>query len=248
MTTKISFNNIEKVYSTGAGKFSALSPLSLTFNAGDFIGLIGHSGSGKSTLLNLLSGIDHPTNGKAIIEGQDIGKLSEGKLATFRGINIGIVFQFFQLVPTLTVLENVVLAMDLVSVIPKRLRKDRALMLLEQTGVRRHYDKYPAKLSGGEQQRVAIARALANDPKILVADEPTGNLDSENSELIMSIFEECANAGCLVIIATHEQEHQSRFSRVLTLGDGILQNDTLKPTFNTNGSDNSLKKRLAHVS
>jgi len=248
MTTNISFNNIEKVYNTGAGKFSALSPLTLTLNAGDFIGLIGHSGSGKSTLLNLLSGIDHPSHGKAIIAGQDIGELSEGKLATFRGKNIGIVFQFFQLVPTLTVLENVILAMDLVNVIPKYSRKDRALMLLEQTGVKRHYDKYPATLSGGEQQRVAIARALANDPKILVADEPTGNLDSENSETIMSIFEECAKAGCLVIIATHEQEHQARFSRVLTLGDGILQNDTQYPITNTHRSDKLLKEGLCHAS
>ncbi len=199
--------------------------LDLNLDAGEFVGLVGPSGSGKSTLLNLLSGIDHPSGGQVTVAGQTLYDLSESRLADFRGQNIGIVFQFFQLVPTLTVLENLILAMDLVGSIPKGSRRIRALDLLEQMGVRRHKDKLPAKLSGGEQQRVAIARALANDPQILIADEPTGNLDSENSDMISQLFEDCANDGRLVVVATHETRGLDRFSRVVALADGMVEKD-----------------------
>ena len=221
------FEDVGKCYDTGAGRFNALLPLDLTFRAGEFVGLVGPSGSGKSTLLNLLGGIDHPSSGRVTIAGTTISELSESELAEFRGNNIGIVFQFFQLVPTLTVLENVILAMDFVGTIPRNQRSERALALLDQMGIKRHSDKLPAKLSGGEQQRVAIARALANDPPILIADEPTGNLDSENSDTITSLFAECAKAGRLVIVATHETQKLDHFSRIIALRDGALDLDTV---------------------
>jgi putative ABC transport system ATP-binding protein len=225
MPRTVALENVSKSYTTGAGRFDALLPLDLHFDAGEFVGLVGPSGSGKSTLLNLLSGIDHPSSGQVTVAGQALYDLSESRLADFRGRNIGIVFQFFQLVPTLTVLENVILAMDLVGSIPKGSRRTRALELLEQMGVRRHKDKLPAKLSGGEQQRVAIARALANDPQILIADEPTGNLDSENSDMITQLFEDCASDGRLVVVATHETRGLDRFSRVVALADGMVENN-----------------------
>ena len=224
MTTVV-FEDVGKCYDTGAGQFNALQPLDLTFRAGEFVGLVGPSGSGKSTLLNLLGGIDHPSSGRVTIAGATLSELSESALADFRGNNIGIVFQFFQLVPTLTVLENVILAMDFVGTIPRNQRSQRAQDLLDQMGIRRHGDKLPAKLSGGEQQRVAIARALANDPPILIADEPTGNLDSENSDKITSLFAECAAAGRLVIVATHETQKLDHFSRIIALKDGSLDLD-----------------------
>ncbi len=225
MPTVVALESVSKSYTTGAGRFDALLPLDLNLDAGEFVGLVGPSGSGKSTLLNLLSGIDHPSGGQVTVAGQTLYDLSESRLADFRGQNIGIVFQFFQLVPTLTVLENLILAMDLVGSIPKGSRRIRALDLLEQMGVRRHKDKLPAKLSGGEQQRVAIARALANDPQILIADEPTGNLDSENSDMISQLFEDCANDGRLVVVATHETRGLDRFSRVVALADGMVEKD-----------------------
>lgn len=221
----IELNQVSKTYETGAGRFDALRELSLEMANGEFVGLIGPSGSGKSTLLNLISGIDHPSSGDIRVHGERLGSLSETKLAGFRGEKIGFVFQFFQLVPTLTVFENVMLAMDLVGTIPKSERRQRTSDLLEQMGVLRHKDKMPALLSGGEQQRVAVTRALANDPPILVADEPTGNLDCENSDRMMDLFESCADDGRLVVIATHDAGRLDRFSRVLTLRDGALIND-----------------------
>jgi putative ABC transport system ATP-binding protein len=222
MNTAVRLHNASKTYLTGAGRFDALLPLDLGFEPGEFVGLVGPSGSGKSTLLNLLSGVDLPTSGEVIVSGERLDRLSESALARFRGRHIGIVFQFFQLIPTLSVQENVVLAMDLVGTLPRGTRPSRARELLERVGVGRHRDKLPAQLSGGEQQRVAIARALANDPSILVADEPTGNLDSENSEMITDLFEQCAREGRLVVVATHERRGRERFSRLITLADGAL--------------------------
>ena len=221
----IELKQVSKTYDTGAGRFDALRELSLDMQHGEFVGLVGPSGSGKSTLLNLISGIDHPSSGDIKVDGERLGSLSETRLAGFRGKKIGFVFQFFQLVPTLTVFENVMLAMDLVGTIPRSERRQRTSDLLEQMGVLRHKDKMPARLSGGEQQRVAVARALANDPPILVADEPTGNLDCENSDRMMALFEKCADDGRLVVIATHDAGRLDRFSRVLTLSDGALIKD-----------------------
>jgi putative ABC transport system ATP-binding protein len=221
----IELKQATKSYDTGAGRFDALKSLSLAMMSGEFVGLVGPSGSGKSTLLNLVSGLDHPSSGEIRVAGERLGDLSETELARFRGKKIGFVFQFFQLVPTLTVLENILLSMDLVGAIGRAERRGRALDLLDRVGVQIHRDKMPSRLSGGEQQRVAIARALANDPPILVADEPTGNLDSENGDRMMDLFTSCAADGRLVIVATHDRARLHRFSRVLTLRDGTLVAD-----------------------
>jgi putative ABC transport system ATP-binding protein len=173
----------------------------------------------------MLTGIDHPDKGTAIINGAQVHTLTESKLATWRGANIGIVFQFFQLIPTLSILENILLAMDFVDVIPRQERTPRARRLLELVGIEKHAHKLPATLSGGEQQRAAIARALANDPPILVADEPTGNLDSKNAREIHTLFRQFAQNGKTVIVVTHEDVSASGYDRIITLRDGTLVND-----------------------
>jgi putative ABC transport system ATP-binding protein len=225
MNYQISLLAAGKSYQSPAGSVRALAPISLDFESGEFVGLVGRSGSGKSTLLNLIAGIDHPSEGEILLNGDNISALSESQLARFRGKNIGIVFQFFNLIPTMSVLENVLLAMDLVNHIPRQERHERALDLLAQVSLNKHLHKFPSQLSGGEQQRVAIARALANDPPIVIADEPTGNLDSSNSEMIIRLFETCAEAGRTVIIATHENSNFERFNRLIQLGDGELLAD-----------------------
>src|SRR5688572_14709729 len=174
----ISLNQVSKTYETPAGKFNALRSIDLHIEPGVFVGVVGKSGSGKSTLLNMVAGIDRPTSGSVAVAGTAIHGLSENKLAVWRGRNVGFVFQFFQLLPTLTAAENVMLPMDFSGSIPFRERRKRAVALLDRVGVGSHADKLPATLSGGEQQRVAIARALANEPPLVLADEPTGNLDS----------------------------------------------------------------------
>lgn len=221
----IELQKISKTY-RGAGEgFTALNQINLQFSSGEFAAIVGKSGSGKSTLLNMLTGIDHPSSGKVVINSTDVHTLGESELASWRGRNIGIVFQFFQLIPTLTVLENVLLAMDLVSVIPKHERRQRAEMLLKQVGIGQQDYKLPSALSGGEQQRAAIARALANNPPILVADEPTGNLDSHTTEVVQNLFRELVDAGKTVIVVTHDHSVSARFERVVTLKDGMVESD-----------------------
>jgi ABC-type lipoprotein export system ATPase subunit len=211
-----------RTYQQSAVETIALRPLSLTLEAGEFVAVTGASGSGKSTLLNLISGVDRPTTGTVAVDGMVLNGLSEDRLARFRGTKIGIVFQFFELIQTLTALENILLAMDLVAVIPKEVRRERAMGLLDRMGLAGHAKKLPSRLSGGEQQRAAVARALANDPAVLVADEPTGNLDQRNGELVTTLFEQCVADGRTVIIATHEYRDLSRYHRVLRLADGML--------------------------
>lgn len=221
----ISLNSAGKSYKTPASTFTALQPIDLAISKGEFVAITGPSGSGKSTLLNLVGGIDVPSSGDVVVAEQSIANLNESRLAAFRGKHIGIVFQFFQLIPTLTALENVVLAMDLVNGIPRKSRKSRAGELLDSVGLFDHRDKLPATLSGGEQQRVAIARALANDPPILLADEPTGNLDSKNSELVNEIFADCARDSRTILVATHETGGLQQYSRHIQLADGALVAD-----------------------
>jgi len=221
--TWIELSEASKTYVGGARRFTALEPVDLTIGEGEHVALTGRSGSGKSTLLHLMGGIDRPSGGRVCLFGTDLGSLGESALARLRGERVGFVFQFFQLIPTLTALENVVLAMDLVGRIPRADRRPRASELLERMGVAAHAGKLPAQLSGGEQQRVAIARALANDPPVLLADEPTGNLDSQNGELVHRIFGQCAAEGRTVIVATHERDGLGRYSRVLELTDGALR-------------------------
>ncbi len=216
---------VTKTYPGADGGFTALKNVDLEFSAGEYLAIVGKSGSGKSTLLNMLTGIDHPSKGTVVINGTDVHTLGESALASWRGKNVGIVFQFFQLIPTLTVLENLLLAMDFVKVIPKNERQHRAEKLLEQMGIAQHGRKLPSALSGGEQQRAAIARALANDPPIVIADEPTGNLDSQTTEVIQSLFKQLADTGKTVIVVTHDQTAIAKFGRVVTLKDGLVDSD-----------------------
>lgn len=218
----ISLNHISKTYETPAGKFAALKEIDLEIRSGEFVGVVGKSGSGKSTLLNMVAGIDRPSSGSVAVAGTEIHVLSENKLATWRGRNVGFVFQFFQLLPTLTAAENIMLPMDFAKTIPLRERRKRAIELLERVGVERHADKLPATLSGGEQQRVAIARALANEPPLVLADEPTGNLDSVTATEILDLFRDMANRGTTVVIATHEADIARVIDRKIEISDGTL--------------------------
>lgn len=224
----IQFKQVSKWYKSAAGRFDALKNIDLNIGEGEHVAIVGKSGSGKSTLLNMLTGIDHPSQGTVTINATEVHTLDESRLAAWRGANIGIVFQFFQLIPTLSISENLLLAMDFVNVIPKKERRNRAEDLLLQVGISEHADKLPAALSGGEQQRAAIARSLANNPPILVADEPTGNLDSKTSLAIQSLLVELVGSGKTVIVVTHENVSDSKYDRIITLNDGVVSIDKKK--------------------
>jgi len=216
-------------YPAAAGPFTALQDLSLEIARGEFLAIVGQSGSGKSTLLNLLAGIDRPSQGAVIVAGQALHQMSEAQLSAWRGRGVGIVFQFFQLLPTLTVAENVMLPMDFCATFPRRERRARALALLERLRIADQADKLPAALSGGQQQRAAIARALANDPALIVADEPTGNLDSATATEVMGLLASLAREGKTVVVVTHERELGHFFTRTVTLRDGRVRADTGAP-------------------
>ena len=220
--TPIELRSVTKDYQTPAGSFTALRGIDLTVQPGEFVAVVGKSGSGKSTLLNLLAGIDRPTAGKVIVNGTPIHSLSEDQVAIWRGRNVGVVFQFFQLLPTLTVQENLLLAMDFCGAIPSAQRERRAGELLELVGVTDQAGKLPSALSGGQQQRAAIARSLANDPPVLVADEPTGNLDTVNANLVLELFQQFAQAGKTVLMVTHEREISQYVTRSIRLADGQI--------------------------
>lgn len=221
----IDLRDVIKTYETGAGELTVLQDITLQVKAGEFVSVVGPSGSGKSTLLNMVTGIDRPTSGQVTVGGQAIHALSENQLAHWRGRNVGVVFQFFQLLPTLTVLENVVLPMDFCDVYQRRERKPRAMQLLEQVGIADQAHKLPNALSGGEQQRAAIARALANDPRLLVADEPTGNLDTTTAAEVFALFEQLVAQGKTLMVVTHDRSLSRRTERVLHLLDGRLHRD-----------------------
>lgn len=218
----ISLHQVSKKYETPAGVFAALTNIDLQVRAGEFVGVVGKSGSGKSTLLNMIAGIDRPSSGSVTVAGTPIHDFTENKLAAWRGRNVGFVFQFFQLLPTLTAAENVMLPMDFAKSFPFRERRKRAEALLQRVGVGSHADKLPATLSGGEQQRVAIARALANEPPLVLADEPTGNLDSITAAAILDLFRVMANQGTTVVIATHEAGIARVIDRRIEISDGTL--------------------------
>jgi putative ABC transport system ATP-binding protein len=221
----ISLHHVSKKYETPAGAFAALRDIDVRIRTGEFVGVVGKSGSGKSTLLNMIAGIDRPSSGTVTVANTTIDTLPENKLAAWRGRNVGFVFQFFQLLPTLTAIENVMLPMDFCKTFPARERRQRALALLERVGVDPHADKLPSTLSGGEQQRVAIARALANNPPIMIADEPTGNLDSFTARGILDLFRELANQGTTVVIATHEADIARVSDRKIQITDGVIAAD-----------------------
>jgi ABC-type lipoprotein export system ATPase subunit len=218
----ISLKQVVKTYVNAAGAFTALKGVDLQMNYGQFVSIVGKSGSGKSTLLNVLTGIDHPTSGQVIIGGQDLYKMSESKRALWRGRNVGIVFQFFQLLPTLTLLENTMLPMDYCNVFPANKRPKRALELLELVGLGDQAHKLPSMVSSGQQQSAAIARALATDPPIIVADEPTGNLDSRSAAAIIRLFQELADQGKTILIVTHDPSITRRTDQTVILSDGEI--------------------------
>ncbi len=218
----ITLAGVSKRYPGRTDTPAALSDVSLEVAGGEFVAIIGRSGSGKTTLINLLTGIDSPTSGSIRVAGTDVHTLDQEGLARWRGRSVGIVFQFFQLLPTLTVAENVMLPMDFASTYPARERRGRAEALLGAMGIADQADKLPAALSGGQQQRAAIARALANDPPLVVADEPTGNLDSSTAADVMRFFASLVRLGKTVVMVTHERDLERYFARSIVLADGRL--------------------------
>ena len=225
----IELSQVTKSYPVASGSFTALKNITLKIGSGQLVSITGKSGSGKSTLLNVITGIDRPTDGSVIINSIRVDKLSESELASWRGKNVGVVFQFFQLLPTLTILENVMLPMDFCNTYPKKDRKERALSLLQMVDIKEQADKFLSTLSGGQQQRVAIARALANDPPLIVADEPTGNLDSQTATAIFELFAKLAKSGKTVVVVTHEREFSSYFENTINIADGVIVNESAVP-------------------
>jgi putative ABC transport system ATP-binding protein len=218
----ISAQRVSKVYSTGEVDFTALDEVDLAVRPGEFVGIVGASGSGKSTLLNLMAAIDRPTSGRVRVGKVEVSALSENQAARWRGRNMGVIFQFFQLLPTLSLADNVMLPMDFCGVYARRDRPAAARELLARVGLADHADKLPSQVSGGQQQRAAIARALANDPPIVVGDEPTGNLDSASAASMMALFEGLVSNGRTVVLVTHDQELADRTGRRVVVQDGSI--------------------------
>lgn len=224
----IDMHGVVKKFKNAAGEFTVLKGVDLTINRGEFVSIVGKSGSGKSTLLNMITGIDHPSHGKVIIGGTDIyTNMTESQRSHWRGRNLGIVFQFFQLLPMLTLLENVMLSMDFADMYDFDERPSRAMEMLKLVGLEEFANKLPALVSTGQQQLAAIARALACDPPLLVADEPTGNLDTKSANIIIDLFEELARRGKTVVMVTHDPSLTSRTTRNLIISDGELINETV---------------------
>jgi ABC-type lipoprotein export system ATPase subunit len=221
----IRMRKIIKTYHSEAGDFTVLKGIDADFYRGEFIGVIGKSGSGKSTLINMMTGIDRPTSGEVYVDQTAVHTLSEGQMSVWRGRQVGIVFQFFQLLPMLSLMENIMLPMDFCKMYTPRQRKARAMELLELVEMQDHARKLPTAISGGQQQRVAIARALANDPPILIADEPTGNLDSRTAETVFGIFENLVQQGKTVVMVTHDHTLVQRLNRTLLIADGEIVNE-----------------------
>ena len=225
----IDMHGIVKTFKNAAGEVTVLKGIDLTIYRGEFVSLVGKSGSGKSTLLNMITGIDHPTQGRMVIGGTDIYTgVTESQRSRWRGRNLGIVFQFFQLLPMLTLLENVMLSMDFAEMYDFDERPERALEMLKLVGLEAFANKLPVLVSTGQQQLAAIARALACDPPLLVADEPTGNLDSKSATTIIDLFEELARGGKTVLMVTHDPSLTSRTTRNIIIADGIIVGDSRK--------------------
>ena len=221
----IDLRDVHKYYKTAIGDLHALNSIDLQINEAEFVSIIGKSGSGKSTLLNMITGIDRPTSGEVYVNGMAVHELNENRMARWRGKNLGVVFQFFQLLPTISVIENTMLPMDFCHTFPMRQREKRALELLEMVELAEHAYKLPTTLSGGQQQRVAIARALANDPPIVIADEPTGNLDSKSADNVFELFRNLVGQGKTMIIVTHDSGLAKRTDRTALITDGEIVNE-----------------------
>ncbi len=223
----IELQHVSKIYDTPAGSFVALQEVDVALERGEFVSVVGKSGSGKSTLANMLTGIDHPTSGQVRIGDTYVHRLSESQMARWRGTNLGIVFQFYQLLPMLSLLENTMLPMDLAGTYSPVQRRERALALLDRVDLSEVVHKMPAEVSGGQQQSAAIARALANDPPLIVADEPTGNLDSRAAETVFGIFEELSDQGRTILMVTHDGSLARRAARTILLADGEVVDQTV---------------------
>lgn len=223
----IDLHDVTKTYYSAAGTFPALKGIELSVNAGEFVSIVGKSGSGKSTLINVITGIDRPTSGEVMVGQVAVHRLSEEQIAIWRGRSVGVIFQFFQLLPTLTSVENILLAMDYGARFPAAERPARAMELLDLVGMADLAHRIPTALSGGQQQCVAIARALANDPVLLAADEPTGNLDSKSADMVLRLFESLAAAGKTILVVTHDAELASRARRTVRLADGKIQDESI---------------------
>ncbi len=242
----IDLRDVHKYYKTAVGDYHALNSVDLQIEAGEFVSVIGKSGSGKSTLLNMITGIDRPTKGEVYVNGTAVHGLSENRMARWRGKNLGIVFQFFQLLPTISVIENIMLPMDFCRTYPMRQRHTRALELLELVELADHAYKLPTALSGGQQQRVAIARALANDPPIVIADEPTGNLDSKTADSVFELFHSLVAQGKTIIVVTHDSGLAKRTHRTALITDGEIVNEYVAKAMPTLTQDQLLQAtRLA---
>ncbi len=219
----IRLEDVRKAYKTPAGDFLALKGIDLQVHQGEFLAVVGKSGAGKSTLVNMITGIDRPSSGAIRVGAQAIQDMNEDQIATWRGKHVGVVFQFFQLLPMLTCAENVMMPMDFAGLYSgPRERRQRALHLLAQVGIAEHADKVPSAVSGGQRQRVAIARALANDPMLLAADEPTGNLDSKTADAMFQVFEALVAEGKTIVLVTHDRDLAARATRRVHIADGQI--------------------------
>ncbi len=221
----VELKQVYKDYPQAGTMQTVLNDINLEIFPGEFVSIVGPSGNGKSTLLNLLAGIDHPSRGSVIVNGAALHSLSNEKLTLWRGANVGIVFQFFQLLPALSLLQNVILPMDFLGKLPKRERRDRALQLLERVGMADAADRLPSQVSGGQQQRAAIARALANDPPLIVADEPTGNLDANTADSVFDLFAHLVDQGKTLVMVTHNEVLADAASRKLEIRGGRIHAD-----------------------
>ena len=223
----VQIKDVVKNFPSGGGVVTILKGISFDVKNGEFVSIVGPSGNGKSTLLNMITGIDRPSDGEVIVTGREVHRMSENKLAAWRGQHVGIVFQFFQMLPSLSLVQNIILPMDLARKFPTRQRSERAMNLLETVGLADHAHKLPGMVSGGEQQRAAIARALANDPELLVADEPTGNLDSANGEKVMELLANLNARGATLLMVTHDARYAAHAKRIVRLFDGQIVADSL---------------------
>jgi putative ABC transport system ATP-binding protein len=217
--------DVVKSFPVGDGEITVLKGISFQVQGGEFVSIVGPSGNGKSTLLNMITGIDRPTDGEVVVTGREVHKMSENQLASWRGENVGIIFQFFQMLPALSLLQNIILPMDFANKYTPKERRERAMHLLERVDLADQAHKLPSMVSGGQQQRAAIARALANDPALLVADEPTGNLDSRTAGDVFDLFSDLVEQGKTMLMVTHDKELARRVPRVLEIIDGKITRD-----------------------
>jgi len=221
----VQIKEVVKSFKVGSGEVTVLKGISFDVKSGEFVSIVGPSGNGKSTLLNMITGIDRPTRGEVLVTGREVHRMSENQLAAWRGQHVGIIFQFFQMLPALSLLQNVMLPMDSARKYSPRERKERAMELLETVGLADQANKLPSTVSGGQQQRAAIARALANDPELIVADEPTGNLDTRTAQDIFDLFNRLVEGGKTMIMVTHDKELARRVPRVVEIIDGRITRD-----------------------